>query len=80
MMSAAWANSRGGSILARHEWKGLQKMGGSLEDWVLKQADEAAEEGSPRRSRRLSELRGRRESVSQMVGAYPPDEDFDEDY
>ncbi|KAF8921890.1 WD40-repeat-containing domain protein [Mucidula mucida] len=34
MMSAAWANSRGGSILARHEWKGLQKMGGSLEDWV----------------------------------------------
>ncbi|KAF9024126.1 WD40 repeat-like protein [Hymenopellis radicata] len=81
MMSAAWAsNSRGGSILARHEWKGLQKMGGSLEDWVLKQAEEAAEEGSPRRSRRLSELQRRREVTSQMVGAYPPDEYFDEDY
>jgi DDB1- and CUL4-associated factor 11 len=35
-MSAAWENSRtgSGSSIARHEWKGLSKMPGALEDFV----------------------------------------------
>jgi hypothetical protein len=43
-MSAAWEGARGGpgSVVARHEWKGLAR-GGSLEDWVEKTKQEAAE-------------------------------------
>ncbi|KIO08498.1 hypothetical protein M404DRAFT_133750 [Pisolithus tinctorius Marx 270] len=41
MMSVGWEGSRaGGSIVARHEWKGLSKMSYSLEDWVEKQRAE----------------------------------------
>ena len=60
MMSAAWS-ARGHSTVARHEWKGLAKMGGRLEDWVEKTEAEAEERrrpgtqssrSNPRRSRR----------------------------
>ncbi|KAI0275309.1 WD40-repeat-containing domain protein [Gloeopeniophorella convolvens] len=37
LMSVGWSNGYGGSIVARHEWKGLLKMPGALEDLVEKQ-------------------------------------------
>ena len=43
MMSAAWEGARGGSIVARHEWKGLSKLPGALEDWVEKKKLERLE-------------------------------------
>ncbi|KAH7923909.1 WD40 repeat-like protein [Leucogyrophana mollusca] len=52
MMSAGWEGSRtGGSIVARHEWKGLSKMASSLEDWTEKQKAERAERAAKRASR-----------------------------
>ncbi|KAJ7069044.1 WD40 repeat-like protein [Mycena belliarum] len=62
LMSAGWENGRGGSRVARHEWKGLSKMGGALEDWVEKKTQEG--EGA-RRSSRLHQLaaRARRETM-----------------
>lgn len=57
-MSAAWG-SHGESTVARHEWKGLAKLGGRLEDWMEKEQLEGAERalrdaaGRPRRSTRL---------------------------
>ena len=55
-MSAAWAAQDSGSksSVARHEWKGLAKMSGRLEDYVEKQRAEAQEGAKrPRRSLRL---------------------------
>ncbi|KAI5122355.1 hypothetical protein M0805_004113 [Coniferiporia weirii] len=78
MFSAAWG-AHGGSTVARHEWKGLSKMGGKLEDWVEKRTDEAREnrgqggisERTPlRRSMRLS---------NQVPGAYLSNETDDDD-
>jgi WD repeat-containing protein 23 len=43
LLSVGWANRRSGSVVARHEWKGLGKLGGRLEDWVDKQGAEYAE-------------------------------------
>ena len=40
MMSAGWDNGRGGSIIARHEWKGLSKRPRALEDLVEKATEE----------------------------------------
>lgn len=41
LMSSAWDSGQmGSSILARHEWKGLAKVGGRLEDWVEKHRQE----------------------------------------
>ncbi|KAH9964194.1 WD40-repeat-containing domain protein [Russula dissimulans] len=51
LMSVAWSNGQGGSVVARHEWKGLLKMPGALEDLVEKRRLENLE-GSPTRSRR----------------------------
>lgn len=43
-MSVGWESSRvGGSIVARHEWKGLSKMAYSLEDFTEKQRTERAQ-------------------------------------
>ncbi|KAJ7455934.1 WD40-repeat-containing domain protein [Mycena galericulata] len=72
LMSAGWESGRGGSRVARHEWKGLAKMGGSLEDWV----ERNVQEGSTRRSTRLQQLaaRGRR---STMPGTFESDDDSD---
>lgn len=49
LMSAAWDVN--GTAIARHEWKGLSKLRGRLEDWVDK-AEEEAEERFRQRSTR----------------------------
>ncbi|KAI0308327.1 WD40-repeat-containing domain protein [Multifurca ochricompacta] len=43
IMSAGWSSGHGGSVVARHEWKGLLKMPGALEDFVEKQRLESQE-------------------------------------
>jgi DDB1- and CUL4-associated factor 11 len=44
LMSCAWGGDRiGRSRVSRHEWKGLGKLGGRLEDWVEKTQRESAE-------------------------------------
>jgi WD repeat-containing protein 23 len=46
-MSVAWSSAgRGGSVVARHEWKGLSKMPGALEDFVEKKRLESQEQYS----------------------------------
>lgn len=40
-MSVGWEGRRVGSVVARHEWKGLSKLSHSLEDWVDKQKAES---------------------------------------
>ncbi|KAF7307467.1 WD-REPEATS-REGION domain-containing protein [Mycena indigotica] len=59
LMSAAWEGGRGGSRVARHEWKGLSKMGGKLEDWVERERTGLAEANASgsRRSTRLAQRR-----------------------
>ena len=54
-MSAAWAQSEGSSrsSVARHEWKGLNKMRGRLEDFLEKQRAEEQDSSRLRRSLRL---------------------------
>lgn len=42
-MSVAWSSASGGSVVARHEWKGLSKMPGALEDLVEKRHLESQE-------------------------------------
>ncbi len=42
-MSVAWSNGHTGSVVARHEWKGLLKMPGALEDLVEKRRLESQE-------------------------------------
>jgi WD repeat-containing protein 23 len=45
LMSVAWSSgSRGGSVVARHEWKGLLKMPGALEDLVERRRLESQEQ------------------------------------
>lgn len=56
-MSAGWRNGSGGTVIARHEYKGLSKMAGALEDWVERQKFEANpghNSNGPRRSTRQS--------------------------
>ncbi|KIJ65056.1 hypothetical protein HYDPIDRAFT_88817 [Hydnomerulius pinastri MD-312] len=49
LMSVGWESSRiGGSVVARHEWKGLSKMGNSLEDLAEKQHSERSERAARR--------------------------------
>ncbi|EGO04656.1 hypothetical protein SERLA73DRAFT_173890 [Serpula lacrymans var. lacrymans S7.3] len=62
MMSAGWEGDRvGGSIVARHEWKGLLKT--SLEDWVEKDHQERRDSVTRRRGDRIP-------------GAFESDESF----
>lgn len=43
-MSVGWESSHvGGSVVARHEWKGLSKMVYSLEDFTEKQRTESTQ-------------------------------------
>ena len=74
MLSAAWG-AHGTSSVARHEWKGLNKMGGNLEDWEEKRAAEETERSGrrapPRRSLRLSSV---------LPGAYHFDDEDEDDY
>lgn len=75
IMSAGWESSSGGTVIARHEYKGLSKMKGALEDWVEKQNLEQTS-GGLRRSSRLFHDARRREG-RHIPGAYEPDEDED---
>ncbi|GBE77655.1 WD40 repeat-like protein [Sparassis crispa] len=56
LMSAGWLGSgwgtREGSIIARHEWKGLSKSRGALEDYVEKQNLERTERTQRRAAKR----------------------------
>lgn len=75
LMSAGWESGRGGSIVARHEWKGLSKLHGSLEDWVEKNSQERSDASSTRRSRRLQEQRVRRRAFLHVPGAFDSGEE-----
>jgi WD repeat-containing protein 23 len=54
-MSVGWSNGLGGSVVARHEWKGLLKMPGALEDLMEKRRLES-QERIARQPMRLSSL------------------------
>jgi DDB1- and CUL4-associated factor 11 len=66
-MSVAWESRRGGSTVARHEWKGLSKMSGKLEDLLEKQREDRRERASRRTVRR-----------GQVPGAFEPEESDEE--
>ncbi|TFK77480.1 WD40 repeat-like protein [Pluteus cervinus] len=68
LMSAGWESGRGGSLVARHEWKGLSKMK-KLEDWVSKAQQEKSEE--PKRNQNQTTSRN-------LLSVYLTDEE-DED-
>ncbi|KAH0838129.1 WD40-repeat-containing domain protein [Lanmaoa asiatica] len=70
LMSVGWESTRvGGSVVARHEWKGLSKMAYSLEDFSEKQRTERAE----------GAVTGRRAAGCRRVpGAFEEEDDEDE--
>lgn len=47
LMSSAWGDRFRKSHVSRHEWKGLGKFGGKLEDWVEQSQRESAEALTP---------------------------------
>ncbi|KAF8640446.1 hypothetical protein AX17_000110 [Amanita inopinata Kibby_2008] len=49
LMSAAWESGHGGSIVAEHQWKGLTKLPGALEDWKEKKRLEQEDSSVKRR-------------------------------
>jgi DDB1- and CUL4-associated factor 11 len=54
LMSVGWESGHGRSSVARHEWKGIGKLGdgmGKIEDHVEKQKLERAERAANRRAR-----------------------------
>lgn len=73
IMSAGWESGRGGSIVARHEWKGLSKMPGALEDWVEKRNQEQSEITS--RAGRRRSLRLSRRAQQHVPGAFEDEDD-----
>jgi WD repeat-containing protein 23 len=69
-MSVGWESSRvGGSIVARHEWKGLSKMAYSLEDFTEKQRTEHAQRAASQRATRYR----------RVPGAFEEEEDDEDD-
>ncbi|KAI9444682.1 WD40-repeat-containing domain protein [Lactarius indigo] len=70
LMSVGWSSGHGGSVVARHEWKGLPKMAGALEDLVEKRRLEG-QERSARQSRRLP---GQLDSDDEFVDSDEDDE------
>jgi len=80
ILSAGWEDARGGTVIARHEWKGLMKMPGALEDWVEKNQQEAIDSlNNWRRSGRLQDLAHRRARAGQYVPSAFSSSDDDED-
>jgi WD repeat-containing protein 23 len=73
-MTAGWESVRGGTVIARHEYKGPLKMRGALEDLVEKRSQEAADIENLRRSARLQTHR-----EYHIPGAFVELEDFGED-
>jgi DDB1- and CUL4-associated factor 11 len=48
LMTCSWASDRRRtSEVAKHEWKGLNKLGGRLEDFVAREEEEAKERRMP---------------------------------
>lgn len=47
LMSCAWGDRSRKSHVSRHEWKGLGKLGGKLEDWAEQSQQESAETLTP---------------------------------
>lgn len=72
IMSAGWESGRGGSIVARHQWKGLSKLPGALEDWVEKTKQEQSDNSLRRSSRLQGQARGQR-----VPGAFETSEEED---
>ncbi|KAF8445715.1 WD40 repeat-like protein [Boletus edulis BED1] len=74
LMSVGWESSRvGGSIVARHEWKGLSKMANSLEDFVEKQRIEISQRAMTRATgyRRRPQSNHRLQVMARLFG-FPP--------
>jgi DDB1- and CUL4-associated factor 11 len=70
-MSVAWENGDGHSSVARHEWKGIGKLGGGMgkiEDHVERQKLERAERAARRASQRPQD-------TPSMPGLYRWDDD-----
>ena len=55
LMSCAWGDRFRKSHASRHEWKGLGKLGGKLEDWVEKTQRESVKELSPSYDREVDD-------------------------
>lgn len=72
-MSVAWSNGHMGSIVARHEWKGLLKMPGALEDLVEKRRLESRERSAKMRESMLDHL------ASEFDDEYTSESDEGED-
>jgi WD repeat-containing protein 23 len=70
IMSAGWESRSGGTVIARHEYMGLSKTSGALEDWVERRNLEASHT-SARQSNRLFQRREQRH----VPGAYEPDDE-----
>ena len=77
MMSAAWGNHGTGSV-ARHEWKGLTKMNGRLEDWEERRVAEAVEKRSGPRERGVP-LRRSARLARLLPGAHSSESESDGD-
>jgi hypothetical protein len=45
LMTCSWAAHSRPSEVAKHEWKGLNKLGGRLEDFAEREAQEAKDRG-----------------------------------
>jgi len=73
-MSAGWLGGRWtateGSVIARHEWKGLSKMNHSLEDYVEKQKLEQEQS-----AKRTGQGALRRAQWQPMPGAFGDEEE-----
>lgn len=78
-MSAAWDQSVRGTAIARHEWKGLSKLRGRLEDWVDKEEEEAEEEFRKRSVRNRGNPERHLRSSITMPGRFEDSADSDED-
>jgi len=72
LLSAAWS-ARGHSTVARHEWKGLSKMNGKLEDWVAKKQAENKELEARRSTQGFRALPG---SFHRGLGDEDDEDDF----
>ena len=74
-MSVGWKNGERNSGVARHEWKGIGKLGDQmarLEDYVERQKRER-EERSRRRTAHQEQSSGR------MPGSFDPDDEEEEE-
>ncbi|THH05177.1 hypothetical protein EW145_g4993 [Phellinidium pouzarii] len=69
MLSAAWG-AHGNSTVARHEWKGLSKMGGRLEDYVEKNAAEARHQQARKNLGRTLFQNSTRRQLGRIPGAF----------